>query len=65
MTNKAKLGPCPACGKRTGQLRELAGGRFRHYVDCTECPFMTEPARAAGIAVKLWNEAKVRKGKPG
>jgi hypothetical protein len=36
-------------------------GRFRYYVTCKACVFMTNTARTAGIAVKLWNEAKPEK----
>jgi hypothetical protein len=52
------LGPCPVCGKREGKLRDVGRGRFRFYVDCGACVFMTEAARTEGIAAKLWNEAK-------
>ena len=32
-------------------------GRFRFYVLCGACSFMTGPARTEGIAAKLWNAA--------
>lgn len=56
-----KLNPCPKCRKRTGELKDAGAGRFRYYVTCTACPFMTEVVRTEGVAVKLWNETKVKK----
>ena len=53
-----ELGPCPKCGKRRGEVVELKAGKFRYYVDCTACEYMTEFVTLRAIAVKLWNEAK-------
>jgi hypothetical protein len=52
------LGPCPRCGKITGELVNAGAGRFPFFVTCIACSFMTERVRTAGIAAKLWNEAK-------
>ena len=56
------LAPCPRCGKPDGKMRDVERGRFRFYVVCGACAFMTDPARTEGIALKLWNEAKPLKG---
>ena len=58
MSQGTELGPCPRCGKPKGELVDSGRGRFRYYVTCKACVFMTEVARTAGIAVKLWNEPK-------
>jgi hypothetical protein len=60
---EVELGPCRSCSKNAGEVIELKTGRFRFYVSCKACPFMTEPARTPGIAAKLWNDAKPKKGK--
>jgi hypothetical protein len=52
------LAPCPRCGRPDAKMRDVGRGRFRFYVLCEACTFMTEPARTQGIAAKLWNEAK-------
>ena len=57
----------PAAPAETGEAEAEKGercgrGRFRFYVDCGACIFMTEPARTEGIAAKLWNDAKPLKG---
>jgi hypothetical protein len=60
------LGPCPRCGKNTGELVSTGAGRFPFFVTCNACSFMTERVRTAGIAAKLWNEAKpARSGRRG
>jgi hypothetical protein len=59
-----QLGPCPRCGKPEGKMRDVERGRFRFYVYCAACTFMTEPARTEGIATNLWNDAKPAKEKP-
>jgi hypothetical protein len=46
-------------------MRDVGRGRFRFYVLCEACAFMTEPARTLGIAAKLWNEAKPAYNKKG
>lgn len=56
--NESELGPCPRCRKREGVLNDLGRGKFRYYVSCGACVFLTALARTEGIAVKLWNEAK-------
>ena len=56
--SQTELGPCPNCGKPAGEFVDSGRGRFRYYVTCKACVFMTEIARTAGIAVKLWKEAK-------
>jgi hypothetical protein len=61
MAEKVTLGACPRCGKSEGALKGGTSGRFRFYVSCTACSFMTAMARTEGIAVKLWNEAKSAK----
>ena len=53
-----QLGPCPKCGKREGEFIDSGRTRFRYYVACKACPFMTDLARTPAVAVKLWNEAK-------
>jgi len=58
MSQDTDLGPCPRCGKRAGELVSRGAGRFPFYVNCKACIFMTDHARTAGIAAKLWNEAK-------
>jgi hypothetical protein len=55
---QTELGPCPSCGKKAGEVIELKTGRFRFYVSCKACPFMTAFVKIRGVAVKLWNEAK-------
>lgn len=58
------LNPCPACGKKAGELKKSElGSRFPYRVQCATCGFMTEFVKLPGIAVKLWNEAKAAKGK--
>lgn len=57
------LAPCPRCGKREGKSRDVERGKFRFYVICGACSFMTAVARTQGIAAKLWNEAKPLSGK--
>ena len=52
------LDPCPKCGKREGELIDSGRTRFRYYVTCKACPFMTHLAKTSAVAVKLWNEAK-------
>ena len=54
----SELRPCPNCGKRQGELVDTGAGRFRYYVTCRSCVFMTDRARTVGVALKLWNEAK-------
>jgi hypothetical protein len=44
--------------KKAGEMVALSSGRFRFYVNSKACPFMTEPARTAGIAAARWNKAK-------
>ena len=61
MSQGIELCPCPRCGKREGKLMDAGHGRFRFYASCMGCSFMTQVARAEGIAVKLWNEAKPAK----
>jgi hypothetical protein len=46
------------------KMRDVGRGRFRFYVFCGACTFITEPARTQGIAAKLWNEAKPAREKP-
>jgi hypothetical protein len=58
MDEAAGLAPCPRCGKPEGKMRDIGRGRFRFYVVCGSCAFMTDPARTEGIALKLWSEAK-------
>ena len=53
------LGPCPRCGKREAKARDVERGKFRFYVVCNACSFMTAVARTPGIAAKLWNDAKL------
>ena len=60
----AKLGPCPRCGKPGGKMHDIGRGKFRHYVICGGCQWMTAISRTEGIAAKLWNEAKPAKEKP-
>jgi len=57
-----ELKPCPNCGKQAGELKKSElGSRFPYYVKCNACGWATDMVRLAGIAVKLWNEAKVPK----
>ena len=54
------LNPCPKCGKRAGELKKSdLPTRFPWRVECSSCGFMTDFVRLPGVAVKLWNEAKV------
>ena len=54
------LKPCPACGKQAGELKKSElPSRFPYYVKCGACGFSTDLVRLPGVAVKLWNEAKV------
>ena len=39
------LGPCPRCRKREGKLRDTERSRFRYYVICGACQFMTPISR--------------------
>ena len=55
---RAELGPFPRCGKHEGEFVNAGAGRFPFFVSCKACSFMTARVRTAGIAVKLWNEAK-------
>jgi ssDNA-binding Zn-finger/Zn-ribbon topoisomerase 1 len=64
MSEDTELGPCPKCGKREGKMLDIGRGKFRFYVICGACSFMTPVARTEGIAAKLWNEAKPAKEKP-
>jgi uncharacterized Zn finger protein len=53
------LKPCPACGKREGELKKSEfGSRFPWHVKCKACGCFTEFVTLPGIAAKLWNEAK-------
>lgn len=57
-----ELKPCPNCGKRAGELKKSElGSRFPYYVKCNNCSWSTDLVRLPGVAVKLWNEAKVPK----
>jgi hypothetical protein len=56
-------GPCPRCRKNAGEVIELKTGKFRFYVSCKACPFMTPFVKLRGVAVKLWNDSKPTKGK--
>ena len=58
MSQSTELEPCPRCGKPEGEFIDSGRTRFRYYVTCKACPFMTDLARTSAIAVKLWNEAK-------
>jgi hypothetical protein len=44
--------------QNTGELVNAGAGRFPFFVTCNACSYMTERVRTAGIAAKLWNEAK-------
>ena len=59
--DETELGPCPRCGKREGELINAGAGRFPYRVSCKSCSFMTDRVRTAGVAMKLWNEAKPAK----
>jgi hypothetical protein len=59
------LKPCPNCGKREGKLADRRPARFPYAVICTACGFTTDWTRLAGVAEKLWNEAKKRERLPG
>jgi hypothetical protein len=58
MDEAAELALCPRCGKRESTLRDVGRGKFRFYVICGACQWMTSISRTEGIAAKLWNEAK-------
>jgi len=53
-----ELGPCPRCGKPTGEFKDGGSGRFRYLVICGACSWSPGPARFRDAAVKLWNEPK-------
>ena len=56
------LKPCPNCGKRAGEVKKSdLPTRFPFYVKCGACGWSTDLVRLAGVAVKLWNDAKVPK----
>jgi len=56
------LKPCPSCGKRAGELKKAElGSRFPYYVKCNACGWSTDFVRLPGVAVKLWNDAKLPK----
>jgi len=55
------LKPCPACGKKEGKLVDRRPARFPYAVVCPACGWTTDWVRIAGVAEKLWNDAK----KPG
>ena len=59
MKEANKLGPCPRCGKREGEVVNAGAGRFPFFVTCKACSFMTDRVRTAGVAIKLGNEAKL------
>jgi len=55
------LRPCPACGKKAGELkRSELPTRFPWRVQCNACGFTTELVKLPGVASKLWNEAKAK-----
>jgi hypothetical protein len=58
----SELGPCPRCGKCKGEISDAGSGRFRYLAYCPGCGFTTESVRVRGVAVKLWNEAKLAAG---
>jgi ssDNA-binding Zn-finger/Zn-ribbon topoisomerase 1 len=61
-----RLGPCPNCGKRAGELKESElGSRFPFYVKCNACGWSTSMVRLESVAVKVWNEAKAPKSAKG
>jgi hypothetical protein len=48
---KADLKPCPACGKKQGELVELRGGaRFPFAVHSKACGWSTPYVKLAGVA---------------
>jgi hypothetical protein len=53
-----ELKPCPACGKRAGELKHTIAARFPYSVQCKACGWSTDAVRLEGVAVKLWNTAK-------
>ncbi len=58
------LKPCLRCGEKDGELkRSELPSRFPWNVVCKACGFTTESVKLRGIAVKLWNEAKMGKSK--
>ena len=60
-TDDAKsLKPCPNCGKKEGKLADRRPARFPYAVICGACGWTTDWVRIAGVAEKLWNEAKKR-----
>ncbi len=53
------LEPCPACGKKAGEVKKSElPSRFPWRVECNACGFRTESVRLPGVAAKLWNDAK-------
>ena len=56
----ADLRPCPACGKQAGELKKSElPTRFPYRVEYSACGFTTNLVQLPGVALKLWNEAKV------
>ena len=58
MTTSEALKPCPACGKRAGELIENKPARFPYRVQCRACGWSTDAVKLATVAAKLWNDAK-------
>ena len=59
-----ELKPCPNCGKKAGELKKSElGSRFPFYVKCNACGWSTSMVRLESVALKMWNEAKVKAGK--
>src|ERR1051325_3752466 len=59
------LNPCPNCGKRGGKLADRRPARFPFAVVCSAYGWSTNWVRIAGVAEKLWNEAKKKAKKKG
>jgi hypothetical protein len=52
------LKACPNCGKKEGKLADRRPARFLYAVICGACGWTTDWVRIAGVAEKLWNDAK-------
>ena len=57
------LGSCPRCGRPEGRLRDIGRSRFRYYVICGACQWMTAIARTEGIAANLEKRRAAFKGR--
>jgi hypothetical protein len=51
-SGSSELAPCPRCGKRKGEFKDVGSGRFRYLVICGAYAWSAGPARIKDVAVK-------------